>query len=216
MRLRSAVGDFQANGVYPTPKKQMQPKELALKLVENIPQNELWETSIAGFGFVNFKLSPEFLHTWLNELGDTEETKVYSLLVLPKNSFLIFQVPILPANACGSYRSTIIGESLARPSHCRGICYSGQSSRVGGTQFGILLFNQKVRSISRNLADEPVAALEDLYRQGNAWVKKMKRLCRRQAGIGEVARWNSENSALWQKIVISAWIFWRSVWTFGC
>ena len=42
-----------------------------------------------------------------------------------------------------------------------------------GTQFGILLYAIKHSGISLdNLGEEPVAELEDLYRQGNTWVKE--------------------------------------------
>ena len=40
-----------------------------------------------------------------------------------------------------------------------------------------------------NLGEEPVAELEDLYRQGNAWVKENdSALEKSQNGIGQIAR----------------------------
>ena len=55
-------GDFQANGVLPFAKRNgINPRELAQNFIEEIPKNELWETSIAGPGFINFKLSPDLL-----------------------------------------------------------------------------------------------------------------------------------------------------------
>ena len=40
-------GDFQANGVLPFAKKaQLNPRELAQKLIDSLPQTDLWETSI--------------------------------------------------------------------------------------------------------------------------------------------------------------------------
>ena len=44
-------GDFQSNGVLPYSKRNgLNPRELAQTLVEKIPDNELWEISIAGPG----------------------------------------------------------------------------------------------------------------------------------------------------------------------
>ena len=66
-------GDFQANGALPFAKRNgLNPRELAQSLLERIEPNEFWETSIAGPGFINFKLKPEFFLSWLKELGDLE------------------------------------------------------------------------------------------------------------------------------------------------
>ena len=54
-------GDFQANGALPFAKRNgLDPRELAQSLVEKIKPSDSWETSIAGPGFINFKLKPEF------------------------------------------------------------------------------------------------------------------------------------------------------------
>ena len=206
MRLADQrFGDFQANGVLPYAKRNgCNPRELALKLVENIPQNELWETSIAGPGFVNFKLSPEFLLTWLKELGDTEETKRLFVTDSPKKFVLDFSGPNTAKQMhVGHIRSTIIGESLARLLSLQGHDVI-RDNHLGdwGTQFGILLYAIKRSGVSLdNLGDEPVAALEDLYRQGNAWVKEdEKALQEARQELVKLQDGDNENSALWQKI----------------
>ena len=80
-------GDFQSNGVLPYSKRNgLNPRELAQTLVEKIPDNELWEISIAGPGFINFKLSPEFLLQWLKKIEDTEEIISYSPLFTSENN----------------------------------------------------------------------------------------------------------------------------------
>ena len=198
-------GDFQANGVLPFAKKNgLNPREIAQNLVENISSNEFWETSIAGPGFINFKLSPEFLLKWLVELGDTEVTRKLLTTDSPQKIVLDFSGPNTAKQMhVGHIRSTIIGESLARLLTLQGHRVI-RDNHLGdwGTQFGILLYAIKRSGISLdNLGDEPVAALEDLYRQGNAWVKEdEKALSEARQELVKLQDGDNENSSLWQKI----------------
>ena len=198
-------GDFQANGVLPFAKKNgLNPREIAQNLVENISGNEFWETSIAGPGFINFKISPEFLLKWLVELGDTEVTKKLLSTNSPQKIILDFSGPNTAKQMhVGDIRSTIIGESLARLLTLQGHEVI-RDNHLGdwGTQFGILLYAIKRSGISLdNLGDEPVAALEDLYRQGNAWVKEdEKALSEARQELVKLQDGDNENSSLWQKI----------------
>ena len=198
-------GDFQANGVLPFAKKNgLNPREIAQNLVENISSNEFWETSIAGPGFINFKLSPEFLLKWLVELGDTEVTRKLLTTDSPQKIVLDFSGPNTAKQMhVGHIRSTIIGESLARLLTLQGHEVI-RDNHLGdwGTQFGILLYAIKRSGISLdNLGDEPVAALEDLYRQGNAWVKEdEKALSEARQELVKLQDGDNENSSLWQKI----------------
>ena len=198
-------GDFQANGVLPFAKKNgLNPREIAQNLVENISGNEFWETSIAGPGFINFKLSPEFLLKWLVELGDTEVTKKLLSTNSPQKIILDFSGPNTAKQMhVGHIRSTIIGESLARLLTLQGHKVI-RDNHLGdwGTQFGILLYAIKRSGISLdNLGDEPVATLEDLYRQGNAWVKEdEKALSEARQELVKLQDGDNENSSLWQKI----------------
>lgn len=198
-------GDFQANGVLPFAKKNgLNPREIAQNLVENISGNEFWETSIAGPGFINFKISPEFLLKWLVELGDTEVTKKLLSTNSPQKIILDFSGPNTAKQMhVGHIRSTIIGESLARLLTLQGHEVI-RDNHLGdwGTQFGILLYAIKRSGISLdNLGDEPVAALEDLYRQGNAWVKEdEKALSEARQELVKLQDGDNENSSLWQKI----------------
>lgn len=198
-------GDFQANGVLPFAKKNgLNPREIAQNLVEKIHGNEFWETSIAGPGFINFKLSPEFLLKWLVELGDTEVTKKLLTTDSPQKIILDFSGPNTAKQMhVGHIRSTIIGESLARLLTLQGHKVI-RDNHLGdwGTQFGILLYAIKRSGISLdNLGDEPIATLEDLYRQGNAWVKEdEKALNEARQELVKLQDGDNENSSLWQKI----------------
>ena len=64
-------GDFQANGVMPYAKsKKANPRQISEKIVVELKKKDVFQkkisVSIAGAGFINFKLSDEFLDKWLN------------------------------------------------------------------------------------------------------------------------------------------------------
>ena len=103
----------------------------------------------------------------------------------------------------GHIRSTIIGESLARLLSLQGHQVI-RDNHLGdwGTQFGILLYAIKHSGISLdNLGEEPVAELEDLYRQGNTWVKENdSALEKARMELVKLQDGDNENSSIWQKI----------------
>ena len=198
-------GDFQSNGVLPYSKRNgLNPRELAQTLVEKIPDNELWEISIAGPGFINFKLSPEFLLQWLKKIEDTEEIIKLLSTDSPQKIIIDFSGPNTAKQMhVGHIRSTIIGESLARLLSLQGHQVI-RDNHLGdwGTQFGILLYAIKRSGISLdNLGEEPVAELEDLYRQGNTWVKENdSALEKARMELVKLQDGDNENFSLWQKI----------------
>ena len=198
-------GDFQSNGVLPYSKRNgLNPRELAQTLVEKIPDNELWEISIAGPGFINFKLSPEFLLQWLKKIEDPEEIIKLLSTNSPQKIIIDYSGPNTAKQMhVGHIRSTIIGESLARLLSLQGHQVI-RDNHLGdwGTQFGILLYAIKRSGISLdNLGEEPVAELEDLYRQGNAWVKENDNaLEKARMELVKLQDGDNENFSLWQKI----------------
>ena len=169
-------GDFQANGVLPYAKRKgMNPRDLAQSIIDALPQNKLWDSSIAGPGFINFKLNSESLLIWMNGFSDLEDLKGLLKTDLPQRITLDFSGPNTAKQMhVGHIRSTIIGESLARLLELQGH-HVTRDNHLGdwGTQFGILLYAIKREEISLDeLVDDPVATLEDLYRKGNAWTKE--------------------------------------------
>ena len=69
-------GDFQANGILSYAKKTGQnPRELAQRLIDALPESDLWETSIAGPGFINFVLSSAFYYQWIEKFGDSSKIR---------------------------------------------------------------------------------------------------------------------------------------------
>ena len=198
-------GDFQANGALPFAKRNgLNPRELAHCLIEKIESNDSWEISIAGPGFINFKLKPEFFVSWLKELGNLDKTKKHLLSETPRQIVLDFSGPNTAKQMhVGHIRSTIIGESLARLLSLQGHTVI-RDNHLGdwGTQFGILLYAIKRAEVCLDeLGEEPVAVLEDLYRQGNSWVKESsKSLEEARQELVKLQNGDKYNFSLWQKI----------------
>ena len=198
-------GDFQANGILPFAKKNnLNPRELGEKLIASLPPSEDWEISLAGPGFINFKLSKEFLAQWLKTFSNKAEIKKAMTAREPSKITLDFSSPNTAKQMhVGHIRSTIIGESLARLMKLVGHEVI-KDNHLGdwGTQFGILLYAIKREKVDLNqLGTEPIARLEELYRSGNQWTKEDENAlsCARDELV-KLQGGNEENLSLWQKI----------------
>ena len=198
-------GDFQANGVLPFAKKAgKNPRELTQNLIDALPQSEDWTVELAGPGFINFTLTPKFLLAWIFEHGSNAALTTSARCESPKKVALDYSSPNTAKQMhVGHIRSTIIGESIARI-----LAFQGndiiRDNHLGdwGTQFGILLFAIKEQKISLdNLGDDPIAHLEDLYRQGNARIKEDEvALTQARHELVKLQEGDHENLQLWEKI----------------
>ena len=158
-------GDFQINGVMGAAKKAKQnPRELAQKVAEALADNAVIESAeVAGPGFINLRLRPEFLaqniQTALNNarfgVAKTDQ---------PKTVVIDYSSPNLAKEMhVGHLRSSIIGDSISRVLEFMGNTVIRQN-HVGdwGTQFGMLvayLVEQQKDNAAFELAD-----LEQFYR----------------------------------------------------
>ena len=97
-------GDFQANGILPFAKKNnLNPRQLGEKLIASLPPSEDWEISLAGPGFINFKLSKEFLAQWLKTFSNKAEIKKAMTAREPSKITLDFSSEYRKANACRTH-----------------------------------------------------------------------------------------------------------------
>jgi arginyl-tRNA synthetase len=198
-------GDFQANGVLPHAKKRgKNPREMAQSLIDKLPPSEDWKTSLAGPGFINFKLSPAFALGWIEAFDNLEKLKEACHSTTPEKTIIDYSGPNTAKQMhVGHIRSTIIGESLARLlSFCGHDVIRDNHLGDWGTQFGILLYAIKRENVSlENLGPDPIAELENLYRKGNAWVKEDEdALEKARKELVELQGGNPGNLELWKKI----------------
>lgn len=158
-------GDFQINGVMGAAKQAKQnPRELAQKVADALAGNAVIESAeVAGPGFINLRLRPEFLaqniQTALNDtrLGVAGNTA-------PKTVVIDYSSPNLAKEMhVGHLRSSIIGDSISRVLEFLGDKVIRQN-HVGdwGTQFGMLVAYM-VEQQKDNAAFE-LADLEQFYR----------------------------------------------------
>ena len=158
-------GDFQINGVMGAAKKAKQnPRELAQKVAEALADNAVIESAeVAGPGFINLRLRPEFLaqniQTALNDarFGVAKTDKPQTVVIDYSSPNLAKEMHV------GHLRSSIIGDSISRVLEFMGNTVIRQN-HVGdwGTQFGMLvayLVEQQKDNAAFELAD-----LEQFYR----------------------------------------------------
>ncbi|MCP1771294.1 arginyl-tRNA synthetase [Neisseria perflava] len=158
-------GDFQINGVMGAAKKaQQNPRELAQKVADALADNAVIQSAeVAGPGFINLRLNPEFLaqniQTALADprLGVAETADKKTVVIDYSSPNLAKEMHV------GHLRSSIIGDSISRVLEFMGNTVIRQN-HVGdwGTQFGMLvayLVEQQQADTEFKLSD-----LEQFYR----------------------------------------------------
>ncbi len=135
-------GDFQCNIALPLAKQLGQPpRAIATEIINKVDLTGICEElTIAGPGFINLKLLPNYLVDRLIELQGDEQLGVEE--VKEKGRLVVdFSSPnIAKEMHVGHLRSTIIGDCLARVLEFRGYDVL-RLNHVGdwGTQFGMLI-----------------------------------------------------------------------------
>lgn len=199
-------GDYQANGVLPAAKKLgRNPREIASLIVAEaknggkLPEN--WASiSVAGPGFINVALTPEFLSQWVkqyepNQIDATADQPIIILDYSGPNTAKQMHV--------GHIRSTVIGEALARLlGHCGAKVIRDNHIGDWGTQFGILIEEIKRTKFDlSNAGDSPLAALEGLYKSGSARFKESTEVQdAARAELVKLQNGDAENLKLWEQI----------------
>jgi len=135
-------GDYQSNAPLSLTKKLGQaPRAIAEQIVQHLEVNDICQPpSVAGPGFINLTLKPEYLEAQLNAiLGDARLG--IALTKNPQRVVVDFSSPnIAKEMHVGHLRSTIIGDSIARILEFQGEDVL-RLNHVGdwGTQFGMLI-----------------------------------------------------------------------------
>ena len=203
-------GDYQANAAMTLAKaRRTNPRALAAQIVEALGADAELEVisappEIAGAGFINFRLKPEFLAAHLTRL---DADPVYLGLPKPEHPRKVvidFSSPnVAKPMHVGHLRSTIIGDCLARVARFAGHDVV-TDNHLGdwGTQFGKVIYGWKHYLDENALAADPLAELVNVYQQANTLgetTPEVADACR--AELARLQAGDAENLDIWQRCV---------------
>ena len=203
-------GDYQANAAMTLAKsRRTNPRALAAQIVDALKADaELEKISappeIAGAGFINFRLQPEFLAAHLVALDADPARLGLAAPARPLRVVIDFSSPnIAKPMHVGHLRSTIIGDCLARVARFAGHDIV-TDNHLGdwGTQFGKVIYGWKHFLDEKALAADPLAEMVSIYQQANQAAETFPDAadaCR--AELAKLQAGDSENLAIWQRCV---------------
>ncbi|HWE02567.1 MAG TPA: arginine--tRNA ligase [Tepidisphaeraceae bacterium] len=201
-------GDYQSNAAMGLAKllsektsQKTNPRAVAEQIKAKLELGDIaQEVSIAGPGFINVRLSPQWLARQLQSIAGDERLGAEKTAG-PLTVVVDYSGPnVAKQMHVGHLRSTIIGDSIARVIEFQGHDVIRQN-HIGdwGTQFGMLIAFLKTQGREQNAQIED---LEDFYRKSKAKFdanpafqdEARKNVVRLQAG-------DAEELALWKRIV---------------
>ena len=196
-------GDYQANGVMGAAKKLGQkPRDLAARVVEKLGLDDICAApEIAGPGFINLRLSPEFLAARLAAMARDERLGVEPV-EQPATVVVDYSSPnVAKPLHVGHLRSTILGDAIVRVLRFLGHRVIGDNHTGDwGTQFGLLILGFRRWGDEAALAASPTDELERVYRLANDAAKADEAFA--NAARAELAKLQSgdpDNLALWRR-----------------
>lgn len=165
---RPEFGDYQANGALPAAKKmKTNPRELAAKIVAELGLDGVADKiEIAGPGFINIHLTPDYLANLCSDalvdehLGVRSERGQQTVVVDYSGPNLAKEMHV------GHLRSTIIGDAVVRVLEFSGDRVLRQNHMGDwGTQFGMLIAELEGQLQSDSDAGLALADLEAFYQR---------------------------------------------------
>jgi arginyl-tRNA synthetase len=200
-----AHGDFQANGALAFAKREKQnPRAVAQQLVDAVPQLAgLFDLTLAGPGFINFRLKPNALLAWLQAYDSEEHLQAGAARGHAGQTWVVdYSSPNTAKQMhVGHLRSAVIGEAI-----CRLLAFTGatviRDNHLGdwGTQFGKLIYGYKRWADDAALASDPIEELERLYKLGHAATPEgSPELDEARAELVKLQQGDPANVALWKK-----------------
>ena len=161
-------GDFQTNlALVQAKEAKVPPREVAAQLIAALAVQDIAETpEIAGPGFLNFRLRPEYLAEQVRIRAADARLGV-PVVEKPQTIVVDYSGPnIAKEMHVGHLRSTVLGDALARLFVFLGHTVIADN-HIGdwGTGFGMILFGYKRDGDVEKLRHDPFGHLEAIYRQ---------------------------------------------------
>ncbi len=197
-------GDYQSNAAMMLAKLvHTNPRALAAQVVEAFGESTVAALEIAGPGFINFRIRPEYFAEKVQAMLHDERLGV-AVTDKPKTLVLDFSAPnVAKPMHVGHIRSTIIGDTLARLARFMGHTVI-TDNHIGdwGTQFGMILWGWKNILDTSDLEKDPIEALLSVYKTVNARCKEDPALlpvCK--AELVKLQSGDEENLAIWKRCI---------------
>ena len=201
----SRHGDFQTNVALVQGKEaKANSRDVAVKLAEVLDLAGIAEKpEIAGPGFLNFRLTSDYLARQVEERWGDERLGV-STVGQPETVVIDYSGPnIAKEMHVGHLRSTVLGDALVRLYRFLGHRVIADN-HIGdwGTGFGMILFGYKREGDPEKLKQDPFGHLETIYRKIQAESKTDDAV--REAAKRELVllqQGNAENLGLWNQFL---------------
>ena len=198
-------GDYQSNVAMLLAKSaKANPRELAAKIVACFDSSGLCEIpTIAGPGFINFKILEKWLSSRVEEIAGDARCAV-PFVAQKRTIVLDFSAPnVAKPMHVGHIRSTILGDALTRIARFLGHEVI-TDNHIGdwGTQFGMILLGWKTLRQPEALIFDPVPELLRIYREMNAAAKADPAVLERcKSELVRLQQGDEENLAIWRECV---------------
>jgi arginyl-tRNA synthetase len=198
-------GDYQSNVAMVLAKHlKANPRALAQGIVDRIQVRDICSAvEIAGAGFLNFRLSKQWVQARLEDqradaqLGVPEPGKRRTIVI-------DFSSPnVAKPMHVGHIRSTFLGDTLARIASFTGFRVV-RDNHIGdwGTQFGMLLFGWKNLLNQDALEADPLLEMERLYKVVSAQCKEVPETLEAvRAELVKLQAGDLENLSLWLEMI---------------
>jgi arginyl-tRNA synthetase len=202
-------GDYQTNAAMVAAKSlKKNPREVAAQITAHLTVGDLCETpSVAGAGFINFKILDTALSDAVNAVREDDRLGVQSVAA-PKVIIVDFSSPnVAKPMHVGHIRSTILGDSLSRIARHLGH-HVVTDNHIGdwGTQFGKVIYGWKHFLDKEALERAPIAELVRLYREVNALEESDTALKETVRGeLVKLQQGDAENLEIWKQAVALSW-----------
>ena len=202
-------GDYQTNAAMVAAKSlKKNPREVAAQITAHLTVGDLCETpSVAGAGFINFKILDTALSDAVNAVREDDRLGVQSVPA-PKVIIVDFSSPnVAKPMHVGHIRSTILGDSLSRIARPLGHQVV-TDNHIGdwGTQFGKVIYGWKHFLDKEALERAPIAELVRLYREVNALEESDAALKETVRGeLVKLQQGDAENLEIWKQAVALSW-----------
>jgi arginyl-tRNA synthetase len=198
-------GDYQTNVALVLGKQRGEnPRDLARKIVAHLDVSDFSEApTVAGAGFINFKLRQTFVERQTLEVSRDQRFGV-SETESSRRVVIDFGSPnVAKPMHVGHIRSTVLGDALARVAKFLGHEVI-RDNHIGdwGTQFGMVIWGWKNRLDRQALQRGPLAEIVRVYKETNELAgtdPDVREACRRE--LVKLQAGEKENTDIWNECV---------------